>query len=56
MTFNRDSIKLSQEGFINTILERFQMNGSHAMLHPIDLDTTLMMEDSVLEAEDHHHY
>jgi hypothetical protein len=35
ITFNRDSIELSQEAFVDKILERFQMNDSHLMLLPI---------------------
>jgi hypothetical protein len=53
ITFNHDSIELSQEAFVDKILERFQMNDSHPMLLPIDPNTRLMKEDSVLEAEEH---
>jgi hypothetical protein len=53
ITFNCDSIELSQEAFVNKILERFQINDSHPTLLPIDPNTTSTKEDSVLEAEEH---
>jgi hypothetical protein len=53
ITFNHNSIELSQDAFVDTILERFQMNDSHPTLLPIDPNTWLMKEDSVLEAEEH---
>jgi hypothetical protein len=56
ITFNRDSIELSQEAFVDKILERFQMNDSHPTLLPIDPNTRLTKEDSVLEAEEHRLY
>jgi hypothetical protein len=56
ITFNHDSIKLSQEAFVDKILERFQMNNSHPTLLPIDPTTKLTKADSVLEAEEHHLY
>jgi hypothetical protein len=39
ITFNRDSIELSQEPFVDNILERFQIFDSHLMLLPIDPNT-----------------
>jgi hypothetical protein len=56
ITFNRDSIELSQEAVIDKILERFQMNDSHPTLRPIDLNTRLTKAESVLEAEEHRLY
>jgi hypothetical protein len=56
ITFNRDSVELSHEAFGETILEPFQMNDSHPTLLPIDPNTRLTKEDSVLEAEEHHLY
>jgi hypothetical protein len=52
ITFNRDSIEISQEAFVDKILERFQMKDSHPTLLPIDRNTRLTKEDSVLEAEE----
>jgi hypothetical protein len=56
ITFNRDSIEGSQEGFIDEILERFQMNDSHPARLPIDPNTRLTKEESVLEADEHRLY
>jgi hypothetical protein len=56
ITFNRDSIELSQDAFIDKILEQFQMSDSHPTLLPIDPNTRLTKEDSVLEAEEHRLY
>jgi hypothetical protein len=56
ITFNRHSIELSPEAFVHKILERFQMNDSHPTLRPIDPNTRLTKEDSVLEAEEHRLY
>jgi hypothetical protein len=56
ITFNRDSIELSQEAFVDKILDRFQMNDSHPTILPIDPNTRLTKEDSVLEAEEHRLY
>jgi hypothetical protein len=56
ITFNRDSIELSQEAFIDKILEWFTMNDSHPTLLPIDPNTRLTKEDLVLEAEEHRLY
>jgi hypothetical protein len=56
ITFNRDSIELSQDAFVDKILERFQMNDSHPTLLPIEPNTILTKEDSVLEAEEHRLY
>jgi hypothetical protein len=56
ITFNRNSIEFSQEAFVDKILERFQMNDSHPTLLPIDPNTRLTKEDSVLEAEEHRLY
>jgi hypothetical protein len=53
ITFNRDSIELSQEAFVDEILELFQLNDSHLRLLSIDPNTRLMKEDSILEGEDH---
>jgi hypothetical protein len=53
MTFNSDSIELSHEACVDKILELFQLNDSHPTLFPIDLNTRLTKEDSVLEAEEH---
>jgi hypothetical protein len=53
ITINCDSIELLQEAFVDKILERFQMNDSHPTVLPIDTNTTLTKEDSVLEAEEH---
>jgi hypothetical protein len=53
ITFNRDSIELSQEALLVNIFERFQMNDSHPTLLPIDLNTRLTKKDSVLEVEEH---
>jgi hypothetical protein len=53
ITFNHDSVELSQKAFIDKILEWFQMNDSHPTLLSIDPNTRLMMEDSVLEPEEH---
>jgi hypothetical protein len=52
-TFNRDAIELSQEAFIDVILERLQINDSHPMLFPIDPHTRLTKEESVPEAEEY---
>jgi hypothetical protein len=41
ITFNRDSIEVSQEAFIDKILEWFQMNYSHPTLLPINPSTRL---------------
>jgi hypothetical protein len=56
ITFNRDTIEFSQEAFVDKILERFQMNDSHRTLLPIDPNTRLTKEVSVLEAEEHRLY
>jgi hypothetical protein len=56
INFNRKSIELSQESFVDKIFERFQMNDSHPTLLPIDPNTRLTIEDSVLEADEHHLY
>jgi hypothetical protein len=56
ITFICDSIELSQEAFIDKILERFQMNDSRLTLLPIDPNTRLTKEDSILEAKDHRLY
>jgi hypothetical protein len=56
ITFNRDMIELSQEAFVDKILNRFQMTDSHLMRLPINPNTRVMKEDSVLEAEDHRLY
>jgi hypothetical protein len=53
ITFNRDAIELSQEAFVAKILKRFQMNDSHPTLLPINPNTRLTKQDSVLEAEEH---
>jgi hypothetical protein len=52
ITFNCDSIELSHEAFVDKILQRFQMNDSYPTYLPIDPNTRLMKEDSVLEAEE----
>jgi hypothetical protein len=52
-TFNRDWIKLSQEAFVDKILERFKINDSHPTLLPIDPNTRLTKEDLGLDAEEH---
>jgi hypothetical protein len=56
ITFNRDSIELSEEACVDKILEQFQMNDSHPTLLTIDPNTRLMKADSVLEAEKHRLY
>jgi hypothetical protein len=56
ITFDRDSIELSQDAFVDKILEQCQMNESHPTLRPIDPNTRLTKEDSVLEAEEHRLY
>jgi hypothetical protein len=56
ISYNCDSIELSQEAFIDKILERFQMNDSHPTLLPIDPSIRLTKEDSILEAEEHRLY
>jgi hypothetical protein len=56
ISFNRHSIELLQEPFVDKILERFQLNNSQPTLLPIDLHTRLTQEDSVLEAKEHHLY
>jgi hypothetical protein len=53
ITFNRDSIELSQEAFVDKILERFEMNDSHPTLLPNNPNTRLTKEVSILEAEEH---
>jgi hypothetical protein len=53
ITFNHDSIELSQEAIVGKILERFQMKASHLRLLPIDPKTRITKDDSVLEAEEH---
>jgi transposase InsO family protein len=53
ISFNRDSIELSQEAFVDKILERFRMIDSHPTLLPIDPNTRLTKEDLVLEAAQH---
>jgi hypothetical protein len=54
--FNRNSIELSLEPFIDKLLKRFQMNESHPTLLPIDPNIRLTMTESVLEAEEHRLY
>jgi hypothetical protein len=56
ITFIRDSIELSQETFVDKILERLQMNDSHPTLLPIDPNTRLTKEDSVRETGEHRLY
>jgi hypothetical protein len=53
ITYNRHSIELLQDGFIDKILEQFQMNDSHPTLPTIKLNTRLTKQESVLEAEEH---
>jgi hypothetical protein len=53
ITGNRDSIELSQQSFVDKILEWYQINDSHPTLLPIDPNTRLTMEDSELDAEEH---
>jgi hypothetical protein len=48
-----DSIELAQEALINKILESGQMNDSHPTLRPIDPNTRITKEESVLEGEHH---
>jgi hypothetical protein len=48
ITFNHDSIELSQGAFIDKMLARFQINDSHPMLLPIDPNTWLMKENQDL--------
>jgi hypothetical protein len=38
ITFNRDLIELSQEAFVDEIIEPFQMNDPHLRLPPINLN------------------
>jgi hypothetical protein len=54
ITFNRDSIEVSEDAFVDKILEPFPMNDSDLMVLPINPNTRLTQE-SVLEPEDHHH-
>jgi hypothetical protein len=54
--FNRDSIELSQEAFVDKILDRVQMKDYHPTLLPINPNTRLTKEDSVLDAEEHRLY
>jgi hypothetical protein len=56
ITYNRDSIKVSEEALVDKILKRFQMIESYPPHLPIDLDTRLTIEKSVLEAEEHRLY
>jgi hypothetical protein len=56
ITFDRDSIEHSKEAFVDKILERFQINDSHPTLLPIDPNTRLTKQDSVLEADQHRLY
>jgi hypothetical protein len=56
VSFNCDLIKLSQEAFVDKILERFQMNDSHPTLLAINPNPRLTKEKSVLEAEAHRLY
>jgi hypothetical protein len=53
ITFNRDLIELSPEAFVEKILKPIQMNNSHSTVLPIDPNTSLTKQDSVLEAEEH---
>jgi hypothetical protein len=53
ITSNRYSNELSQNAFVDKILERFLMNDAHPMLLSIDPNTRLTKKDSVLEAEEH---
>jgi hypothetical protein len=53
ISFNRNSIELSQEAFVDKILEWPQINDSHPTLLPIDPNTRVMKEDLVLEVEEH---
>jgi hypothetical protein len=48
ITVNRNSIELSQEAFVDKILEQFQMIDSHSTLLAIEPNTTLMKDDSLL--------
>jgi hypothetical protein len=53
ITCNYDMGELSQELFLNKILELFQMNDSHPRFVTFDPNTRLMNEDLVLDAEEH---
>jgi hypothetical protein len=53
ITSNHHSIEISQEGFVDKILERFQMTDSHPTLFAIDPNNRLPKEESVLEAEEY---
>jgi hypothetical protein len=56
ITVTHYSIELSQEMFIDKILEQFQLTNSHPKLFPINPNTRLTKEESVLEAEEYHVY
>jgi hypothetical protein len=56
ITLNCNLMELSQEAFIEEIVERFQMTDSHPTLIPIYPNTRLTKEDSVLEADKHRLY
>jgi hypothetical protein len=53
ITCNRDLIELLSEAFVDKILESFQINDSHLKLFPIDPNTRLTKDHSVLEPEEH---
>jgi hypothetical protein len=53
ITLNHNSIDLLHEACVDKILKRFQMNDSHSTLLPIDPNIRVLMEDSILEAEEY---
>jgi hypothetical protein len=52
----RDAIELSQNAYIDKILERFQMSDSHPTLLPIDPNTRLQKDENTLEVSEHRLY
>jgi hypothetical protein len=56
MSVNQHSIHLSLAASFDKILELFQMNDAHPTHLPIDPTTRLTKEDSLLDAEEYHHY
>jgi hypothetical protein len=56
ITFNHDSIKLSNKAVVDQIFEQFQMNDSDSTVPFIGPNTKITKEEEVLEAEDHYLY